>query len=159
LVRRARWIIEGSYLSSSDSRLDAADTIIFLDMPRSLCLWYIILRHIKFKGHHRPDLAGGCTDKLGLRNILKVLVFPYRGRKLLLSKIGAIRKKEMDMMNRKKTILILSSREDVIAFLRVLKEPYGQDQNTLDDLQVCSRESSGFNLGRNQISHHAIYFP
>lgn len=83
-----RWIMEGSYISSSDARLDAADAIIFLDMPPLLCFWQAIKRHIAtYKQPFRPDLPDGCTDRLSLLNIAKILLFPYNGRTLLCAKI------------------------------------------------------------------------
>src|SRR5438270_4302834 len=90
LVQEERWIIEGTYLSSSDSRLNAADTIIFLDVPRLLCLWRAIKRRFASGEQPRPDLPEGCQEKLRLAYILKVLVFPHRGRKLLFEKIEEI---------------------------------------------------------------------
>ena len=86
LVQNERWIIEGTYLSSSDSRLNAADTIIFLDMPRLLCLWRVFRRRFEYARKARPDLAEGSPEQLSIPYILKVLVFPYRGRKTLLQK-------------------------------------------------------------------------
>jgi len=83
LQREERWIIEGTYLDSSEPRLNAADTIIFLDIPPWLCLQRIILRHRKYKRRLRRDLPDGCSDNLNLRCIVKVLVFPARGRRTL----------------------------------------------------------------------------
>src|SRR5260221_13717615 len=64
LVREKRWIIEGTYLSSSEPRLEAADTIIFLDFSPLLCLYRIIKRHRVSHGCPRRDIPEGCTDKL-----------------------------------------------------------------------------------------------
>src|SRR5437764_14111939 len=44
-LRDKRWIIEGTYLNSSKLHLNAADTIIFLDIHPLLCLWRIMKRH------------------------------------------------------------------------------------------------------------------
>jgi adenylate kinase family enzyme len=118
LVRgKDRWIIEGTYLGSSDSRLEVADTIIFLDMPRLVCLWRAIKRHITYRGYSRLDIPDGCTDRLSLLYILKVLVFPHKGRKWLLAKIKEIRAEEANELE-KKTILTYSSRDEVEYFLR-----------------------------------------
>jgi adenylate kinase family enzyme len=87
LVREKRWIIEGTYLSSSEPRLEAADTIIFLDFPPLLCLYRIMKRHREYHGRSRRDIPEGCTDKLTLHRMLKVLVFPVRGRKMLEQKL------------------------------------------------------------------------
>jgi len=86
-VRKRQWIIEGTYLDSSEPRLDAADIIIFLDIPFFICLYRIIKRHFKCQGRHRHDLKEGCPDKLTLTRILKVLIFPIRGRRTLNNKL------------------------------------------------------------------------
>ncbi len=94
---RARWIIEGSYISSSDGRLSAADTIIFLDTPRLVCLWRVIKRHITtYNKLSRPDLPDGCTDRLSMLSIAKILLFPYSGRALLWTKINQREKNQAE---------------------------------------------------------------
>src|SRR5437016_1759891 len=54
LVQEKSWIIEGNYLDSSEPRLNAADTIIFLDMNPIVCLWRIMHRHRKYHKRPRP---------------------------------------------------------------------------------------------------------
>ena len=121
LVQDECWIIEGTYLSSSDSRLYAANTIIFLDMPRYLCFLRVIKRRFLHAKKPRPDLPQGCREKLSIPYILKVLVFPYRGRNLLLEKIEEIQKHEaMEPDLPKKIIRTYRSRREVDAFLREL---------------------------------------
>ena len=39
LVKKESWIIDGNYGGTMDIRLNAADTIIFLDIPRTICLY------------------------------------------------------------------------------------------------------------------------
>ena len=108
LVRKERWIIEGTYLDSSEPRLNAADTIIFLDIPPWLCLHRIRQRHNKYKGQPRPDLPDGCSDKLNLTCVLKVLGFPLRGRRTL---------KQMLRSYKSKRIIRLRSGKEVEDFL------------------------------------------
>ena len=135
LVRgKDRWIIEGTYLSSSDSRLNAADTIIFLDMPRLLCLWQAVKRHIAYRGCSRPDIPDGCTDKLSLLYILKVLVFPHRDRNSLLAKLKEIRLLEANEPE-KKTILTYRSSKELEDFLRRLSAQQQKEH-------VCEEHSS-----------------
>ena len=87
LVQEKQWIIEGTYLDSSEPRLKAADTIIFLDFHPLLCLQRVIMQHYKCQGHPRHDLKEGCEDKLNPKRILKVLAFPFRGRRTLKQKL------------------------------------------------------------------------
>jgi shikimate kinase len=96
LVQEKQWIIEGTYISSSGPRLTAADTIIFLDPSPLVCLIRIIRRHQpllrllhKITGHQyyhrcsRRDLPEGCTDKLTLSRIFRVLAFPFQEKRVL----------------------------------------------------------------------------
>src|ERR1700676_832045 len=102
LIRgKDRWIIEGSYLGSSDSRLQAADTIIFLDMPPLLCLYRAVKRYITYQEYTRPDIPEGCKERLSPFYILKILVFPHRGRNLFLAKIEELHVLEADEAERK----------------------------------------------------------
>src|SRR5947209_4831523 len=87
LVQKNWWIIEGTYLNTSDIRLNAADTIIFLDMPGFLCFLRVIRRHFKNRKQPRPDLPKGCTDKLGTYYLMKVLGFPFVCRKRIERKL------------------------------------------------------------------------
>jgi adenylate kinase family enzyme len=87
LVLEKQWIIEGTYLDSSGPRLEAADTIIFLDTPPLTCLCRIIKRYWRSSKSSRRDIPMGCTDKLTLRRVWKVLAFPFRDRKRLIQKL------------------------------------------------------------------------
>lgn len=64
LVRREDWIMDGNYGGTIDIRLAAADTIIFLDFPRLLCLQRVIGRQFRYGGRSRPDLAEGCVERI-----------------------------------------------------------------------------------------------
>src|SRR5947209_7195042 len=125
LVKKKQWIIEGTYLSSSEPRLEAADTIIFLDISSFLCLRRITKRYLEscflrtmkkwyeYQGrfrkiHFRHDIPDGCTDKLTPYRMLKVLVFPFRGRKKITQKLHVYSSKR---------IIQLHSLEEVEKFL------------------------------------------
>ncbi len=64
LVARESWIMDGNYNGTMNLRLAAADTIIFVDLPRWLCLWRVIKRRVMFHGRGRPDTSEGCTARL-----------------------------------------------------------------------------------------------
>ncbi len=57
LVAQESWIIDGLYRNSLAIRLARADTVIFLDLPRSECIKRIILRTWYNYG---SSPAGGC---------------------------------------------------------------------------------------------------
>jgi adenylate kinase family enzyme len=62
LVAAPRWIIDGNYASTLPIRLEAADTVIFLDLPGWSCLWGIVQRRLRHGGgQHR---AIGVYDRI-----------------------------------------------------------------------------------------------
>ena len=112
LVRKDKWIIEGSYFSTSDVRLQSCDTVIVLDMPLLLCFWRVLARRFN-KQQQRPDLPVGCKERLSLRYMAKLLFFPFVGRKTLVNKLGKVKHGECT---------VLHSRAEVVAFLNAQRE-------------------------------------
>ena len=59
------WIIDGNYGAFyQERRLAEADRILFLNFGRWDCLFRVLRRARRFRGRTRPDMAGGCTEKL-----------------------------------------------------------------------------------------------
>jgi adenylate kinase family enzyme len=84
LVSRDRWVIDGNYGGTLDVRLRAADTVVFLDLPRTLCVRRIITRRLRYAGRSRPDMAPGCEERLTWEFIHWVWTFPSRRRPAIL---------------------------------------------------------------------------
>jgi adenylate kinase family enzyme len=80
LVRRDAWIMDGNYSGTFDIRLKACDTLIFLDMPRLVCLWRVLKRWFAYRGRTRPDMAAGCDEKIDMEFILWVWNYPRTHR-------------------------------------------------------------------------------
>ncbi|MBZ5686404.1 MAG: hypothetical protein LAP86_15345 [Acidobacteriia bacterium] len=132
LVRDKQWIIEGTYLNSSTPRLEAADTIIFLDTPLPLCLWRIIKRHCKCSEPSRRDIPEGCTDKLTLSRMLKVLAFPFQDRKVLMRQLRDYESKR---------IIWLRSGKEVKGFLAQLRQDANDKRNSSSKAPVEKRKA------------------
>jgi adenylate kinase family enzyme len=64
LASGERWIIDGNYGGTLHLRLAAADTIIFLDFPRTICLWRVLRRQLRYRGRSRPDMTEGCPERI-----------------------------------------------------------------------------------------------
>ena len=47
LVKKDRWIIDGTYSSTLQMRIRNADTIIFIDLPLYLCFYRVLKRQIR----------------------------------------------------------------------------------------------------------------
>lgn len=60
------WVIDGNYTDTSAPRLEAADTLIYLDMPSWLTMARITKRIVTSYGRVRPDAAEGCPERLNL---------------------------------------------------------------------------------------------
>lgn len=61
-----RWIMDGNYSRTFDIRMPRADTIIWIDQPRRVCLWRAFRRTMGQFNKVRADLAPGCPEKIDL---------------------------------------------------------------------------------------------
>ena len=59
-----RWILDGNFLAAGreDPRFARADSVIFLDLPRSTCLRRVLWRLVRDRGRSRPDLPDGSRE-------------------------------------------------------------------------------------------------
>lgn len=63
-VAEDRWIIDGNFSRTFDLRLPRADTVVWVDQPRRVCLWRAFRRTLTLFGETRADLAPGCPEKI-----------------------------------------------------------------------------------------------
>ena len=62
------WICDGNSPGTADIRFPRADTIVWIDQPRWLCLLRAMSRVVTYRGRHtRPDMAAGCDEKFDLQ--------------------------------------------------------------------------------------------
>jgi adenylate kinase family enzyme len=80
LVAEPAWVMDGNYSATFDLRMPRADTVIWLDYPRTRCIWRVATRVIKGYGHNRPDLPDGCPEQVDLKFWRFVWDFPNRSR-------------------------------------------------------------------------------
>ena len=62
-VQQDGWVIEGNYRCTLPLRMERADTMIFLDFPRWLCVWRVFKRTVTNYGRTRQDMAAGCPER------------------------------------------------------------------------------------------------
>jgi adenylate kinase family enzyme len=79
-VARERWILDGNFLDVGDSRFERADTVIFLDLPRAICLRRVLWRLVRDRRRSRPDLPPGCTEGLDLELLRWIWRYPSTDR-------------------------------------------------------------------------------
>jgi adenylate kinase family enzyme len=80
LINRDSWIIDGNYSGTLEMRIRRCDTIVFLDLPRLLCLWRIVKRNFRYRNGGRPDITEGCLEKLNAEFVSWVWNYPRRSR-------------------------------------------------------------------------------
>jgi adenylate kinase family enzyme len=81
-----RWVCDGGYSRTYDLRFPFADTVIWLERPRWLCLWRVIRRSVLQLGRTRIDMAPGCPERIPE---LKFLLFIWNWERLTRPKIEA----------------------------------------------------------------------
>jgi adenylate kinase family enzyme len=108
-LKRDSWIMDGNYSGTLETRLKACDAVIFLDMPRSVCLWRVFKRALMYRGRSRPDMAEGCDERLTLEFVLWIWNYRRRSRPKVLRLLESHRGE--------KEVVWLKSQRDVKRFL------------------------------------------
>ncbi|PEU14593.1 MULTISPECIES: DNA topology modulation protein [unclassified Bacillus (in: firmicutes)] len=112
LVTQDAWIIDGNYGFTMDIRVEAADTIIFIDLPRIQCLYRVVKRRIQYHNQTRPDMGEGCDEQLDFEFLKWVWTYPKVKRPTILEKLQAV--------STEKNIIIFKSAAEVEGFLQKL---------------------------------------
>lgn len=72
------WVIDGNYTRTChERRMEEADEIVFLDLPRLSCFVRALRRYAQCRGKARSSMTPGCEEKMDAEFILWLLV---RGR-------------------------------------------------------------------------------
>ncbi len=85
-----RWIVDGNFLDAGDDRFARADTVVFLDLPRSLCLSRVLWRLARQRSRPRPDLPEGCRETLDLELLRWIWRYPERDRRRVLALLARL---------------------------------------------------------------------
>jgi adenylate kinase family enzyme len=90
LVAGDRWIMDGNYGGTLTQRLAACDTVIFLDLPRTTCLWRVVRRTFRYAGQSRPDMTPGCPERLTWAFAWWVWTYPTARRPRVLAQLAEV---------------------------------------------------------------------
>ncbi len=84
LINQNKWIIDGNFRNSQEARLLRADTIIFFDFPKWLCLWRVFKRALNRKQpFDKPD---GVKNKVSWELISYIINYPLNEMRGLVEK-------------------------------------------------------------------------
>ena len=115
LVAADRWIIDGNYGGTMAIRFKRADTVVFLDLPRVVCLLSAVRRSIRYRRAARPDMTEGNRERLDLAFLAWIWNYPRTRRP------GIVR--QLDALPPTVNVVRLSSRAAMRNFLNALPAP------------------------------------
>ena len=110
LIMRDAWVMDGNYGRTLPKRLEAADTIVFLDLPRVVCTWRILKRRLRHLAGSRPDVAPGCPEQVNWEFLMWVWTYPSRRRPGILRQLAALKQRTR--------VYVLRSSKDVGDFMK-----------------------------------------
>ena len=113
LVQNEEWVIDGNWSSTLDIRLKAADTIIFLDYSRYLCIYRAVKRRILYRNKSRPDMVEGNKERLDANFLKYIWMYPKEKKPKVMEKLGEI--------SNRKQVIILKSPKETHRFLEQIK--------------------------------------
>lgn len=86
LIRTPAWVIDGV----SEAVEQAADVVVFLDVPPLLCLWRCAKRNARYLLRSRPELPDGCPEwRIALRLPGLITRFDHIERPTIADRAGA----------------------------------------------------------------------
>jgi adenylate kinase family enzyme len=107
-LRGDAWILDGNYSGTLEMRLEKCDAVIFLDLPRLLCIYRILKRVALYKKGSRPDMADGCDERFDWEFVKIVWNYPTRSK----PKVEAL----LHRFESEKTIFRLHSQKEIEDF-------------------------------------------
>jgi adenylate kinase family enzyme len=111
LVAGEAWIIDGNFSSSLPQRLEAADTVVYLDAPRLTSAVRATKRRILHRRRPAPGVPGGSRPMFDAQLFRWIWNFPREHRAHLLEQLGSppLSGKAIILRNRRDVRRFLSS--------------------------------------------------
>lgn len=116
LCKKESWIIEGVSKETMKTRMEYADAIIFIDMPRYICLYNVLVRSMKYYGQVRFASAEGCPERFDLEFLKWIWDFEKNYNPKIYNLIHEFKNVKL--------VYIFKSYKDVNDFLNQLKKKY-----------------------------------
>lgn len=109
IVQKKEWVIDGNYGGTMDIRLKAADTIIFMDIHRIICVYRALKRFFQYRSNNRPDMVEGNDEKIDLKFYQWIWNYPRDKRPEILQ--------NLEQLADEKNIVILKTPKEVRKFV------------------------------------------
>lgn len=105
IVKKDKWIIDGTYKSTLKERVENADLIIWLDFSTFAQLKGVILRYLKNRDKEKPEIPG-CNEKIDKEFLTYVLKYNKEKRKYIVKNLENINKEKILIFNNRKQVKI-----------------------------------------------------
>lgn len=112
-VANDRWVMDGTNPSNFDIRLPRTDVLIWVRMPRWLCLKGVLGRWMRYYGRTRPEMTPDCPEKMDRAFLRYVWTFERKHAPVITEKI--------DLHGRGLPVIVLKSRRDTSRLLDLLR--------------------------------------
>lgn len=109
-LARKKWVVDGMLLRHTPQALAAADTVVFLDFPRWLCLYSVLKRQLLSYGRSRPEMHPGCPEHFDWEFLVWIWRWRERNRPGVLA--------ALERRPPKQAFIHLENRQDLDAWLR-----------------------------------------
>jgi adenylate kinase family enzyme len=106
------WIMDGNYAASYPARFTAADTIVFFDIPRRVCLWRILKRYFYYQNRTRDEMPEDWQEKLDPEFLKYVWRFNKQSKPKILVAI---------QNHKNKDVLVFKNSQQAEEYLKTIK--------------------------------------
>ena len=105
ICSKSKWVMHGNYGGTMDFRLSSCDTVVFLDLPRVLCIFRTIKQAFCYRNTTRPDLAAGYPERITAEFIRWMWEYLKVRRPKILDKLdGLLGSKKVCVLDSRKAI-------------------------------------------------------
>ncbi len=112
IIKKDKWIIDGTYKSTIRARFESADLIIWLDFSTFAQIKGVMTRYLKNKGIEKPEIPG-CKEKMDKEFFTYVLKYNKNKRKFIVENLEGIDKEK---------IMVFKNRKQVNRWIKELEE-------------------------------------
>lgn len=117
LADQKAWVLDGNYGGTIDIRLQRADTVIFMDRSRWLCVYRVLKRWWQTRGRTRPDMAPGCEERFSFQFLHYVFFYNKTRRPGILKKLTQLSAHQL--------VFRLRTEREIEHFIATLPTPSG----------------------------------
>ncbi len=118
LCDKSEWIIEGCATRFFEYRIKQADVVIFLDMPRFLCLYRVFKRAFTHFGYEYFSSAKGCPERYPDISFLRYIWNFSRKQRPIIKEL-------MDTYGNQKQIFVVKNETELQSLIERLTHQMG----------------------------------